>query len=296
MRFACLIVTYTSPQQTKRLIDKLNNGSFDFYIHLDKKVDINSHKELFDIPNVFFVKDRVDVKWAGFTIVKATFNGIRQIMASGIKYDFINLMSGQDYPVKSAEYISEFLAANAGKQLIKAWDFETEWAEALLRVQKFHLTDTIFKGRYVVQSLLNKAVKKRKTPIGLRFYGTNSTFWTLTPECALYVTNYVEEKRSLRRFLKYTWGSDEFVFQTVIMNSPYKDSVVNNNYRYIDWSAGGSRPKTLLTEDYEKIIASDNIFGRKFSIEVDENILDLIDRDNLTDKKNNIYLQDGVHN
>ena len=289
MRFAILIITYTSAAQTVRLVDKMSNGDFDFYIHLDKKIDINTHSALFNRPNVFFVNDRVDVKWAGYTIVEAAFHGIRQIMASGIKYEFINLLSGQDYPVKSAAYISDFLSINIGKQLIKCWDFETEWTEALGRVEKYHFTDVVFKGRYILQRIINTLIEKRKAPGGLHFYGTNSTFWTLTPECALYVANYVENNATLRRFLKYTWGSDEFVFQTIIMNSPYKDTVINNNYRYIDWSAGGSRPKTLTADDYEKIIATDDIFGRKFSVEIDEKILDMIDEENTVFKN-------GVHN
>src|ERR1700712_273908 len=93
MRFACLIVTYTSAKQTLRLIRKLDNGDFDFYIHLDKKVDMETHRELFKIPNVYFIKDRVDVKWAGFSTVQAAFNGIKQIAASGIFYDFVNLIT-----------------------------------------------------------------------------------------------------------------------------------------------------------------------------------------------------------
>jgi len=55
---------------------------------------------------------------------------------------------------------------------------------------------------------------------------------------------------------------------------------LNNNFRYIDWSGGGSHPKLLLTEDYEKIIATDNIIGRKFNMDIDENILDLLDKHN----------------
>jgi hypothetical protein len=288
MRFAILIITYTSAQQTVRLIKKLVNSDFDFYIHLDKKIDISTHSELFSRPDVFFINDRVDVKWAGYTIVEAAFHGIRQIVASGIKYEFINLLSGQDYPIKSAEYISEFLSKNTGKQLIKCWDFETNWTEALGRVQKYHFTDVAFKGRYILQRVINTLIEKRKAPGNLQFFGTNSTFWTLTPDCALYVANYVETNPTLRRFLKYTWGSDEFVFQTIIMNSPYKDAVINNNYRYIDWSAGGSRPKTLTVDDYERIVATDNIFGRKFNVEVDAKILDLIDEENS-------IVKNGVH-
>jgi hypothetical protein len=64
------------------------------------------------------------------------------------------------------------------------------------------------------------------------------------------------------------------------MNSHYRDSVFNNNFRYIDWSGGGSHPKLLTTEDYEKIIATDNILGRKFNMDIDEHMLDLLDERN----------------
>ena len=30
-----------------------------------------------------------------------------------------------------------------------------------------------------------------------------------------------------------TWGVDELVFQTVLLNSPLKDKVINNHLRYI---------------------------------------------------------------
>jgi Core-2/I-Branching enzyme len=283
MRFACLIVTYTSAELTTRMIKKMDNGDFDFYIHLDKKVDINTHSALFDMPNVIFIKDRIDVKWAGYTVVQASFNGLKEIRASGKKYEFINLLSGQDYPLKSADYISKFLSAQVGKQLIKHWDFETEWDEAFARIHKYHFTDTEFKGRYLLQRIINSIVK-RKPPTDLRFYGTSSTFWTLSPECAYYVMDYCTSRPKFERFLKFTWGSDEFIFQTIIMNSHWKEQVHNNNYRYIDWSGGGSHPKLLTTEDYEKIIATDNILGRKFNMDADTHVLDLIDEHNSIEK------------
>jgi hypothetical protein len=288
MRFACLIVTYTAPELTTRMIKKLDNGDFDFYIHLDKKVDIETHRELFDMPNVFFIKDRIDVKWAGYTVVQASFNGLKAIRASGKKYEFINLLSGQDYPLKSADYISNFLSKQVGKQLIKHWDFETEWDEAFARIHQYHFTDREFKGVYFLQRIINSLVK-RKPPTDLRFYGTSSTFWTLSPECAFYVMDYIAERPKFERFLKFTWGADEFIFQTVIMNSHWKEQVHNNNYRYIDWSGGGSHPRLLTSDDYEKIIQTDNILGRKFNMTVDAHVLDLIDEHNRISEKDGIY-------
>ncbi len=279
MKFAVLIVTYTSPIQTKRLITSLNNGEFDFYIHLDKKINIETHRELFSIPNVYFVSHRIDIKWGGYSTTEAALSGIRFIEASGIKYDFVNLITGQDYPIKSAGYISDFLRKNIGHEFILYKKFDTEWTEAKLRVEKYHFTELSFRGRHRLASVINYITPKRKFPINLELVG-KETFWTLSLACAVYVVNYLDTHQKLRRFLKYTWGSDEFIFQTIIMDSPFKNKVVNNNYRLINWPGTGARPNIFGTEDFEKIMASDALFARKFDINTDENILTLLDKAN----------------
>jgi hypothetical protein len=279
LKAAVLIVTYSSPIQTKRLIDSLNNGSFDFYIHLDKKIDIKTHQALFNIPNVFFIDNRIDIKWAGYTTAMAAMSGVRQIVKSGIHYDFVNLITGQDYPVKSAGYIANFLEKNIGNEFILHRDFETEWTEAKSRVEKYHFTDLTFKGKYMLQDIVNWLMPKREFPMDMRLCG-KETFWTLSLACAKYVVDVIDANPKLNRFLKYTWGSDEFIFQTIIMSSPFAAKVINKNYRYIDWPPGGARPKLLVTEDFDRIMASDALFGRKFDMHADENILDLLDKAN----------------
>ncbi len=279
MKFAVLIITYTSPKQTKRLIASLNNGEFDFYIHLDKKINIETHRELFSIPNVYFVDDRINIRWGGYSTVEAALSGIRYIAASGIKYDFVNLVTGQDYPIKPAAYIADFLRKNIGHEFILYKKFNTEWDEARSRVEKYHYTELPFRGRHRLAALVNYFAPKRKFPVNLELVG-KETFWTLSLACAVYVMNYLDAHQKLRRFLRYTWGSDEFIFQTIIMGSPFKDKVVNNNYRYINWPLTGSRPKVFLAEDFEKIMASDALFARKFDLNTDENILTLLDKAN----------------
>ncbi len=276
MKFAIIIVTYTSLRQTKRLIERLNNGQFDFYIHLDKKIDIETHRELFDVPNVYFVTNRIDIKWAGYSTAEAALSSIRQIAASGIKYDFVNLITGQDYPIKSVEHISNFLQENIGKEFILYQYFDTEWPEANSRIEKYHFTDMTFSGRHRLEKIVNFFTPKRKFPLDMRLCG-KETFWTLSLDCAVYIVDFIDRNPKLSNFLRYTWGSDEFIYQTIIMNSHFKDKVVNKNYRYIHWPPGSSRPKVLTTEDYEKIIASDSLFGRKFDIDTDENIFNLLD-------------------
>lgn len=291
MKIACLILTHTSALQIQRLIRKLDNGHFDFYIHLDKKQNIEQYRMLFDTPNVFFARKRINVKWASYTGVDAVFNMLWQIEASGIKYDFVTLLTGQDYPIKSADYITNFLQKNIGKQFIHYMNFD-EWTGVQRRIDKHHLEDLNIFGKFYIQKLIHLIVPKRKPPKNMKVYGY-SAYWTLSLDCALYVAKYVKENRSLERYFKYTFGSDEFVYQTVIMNSHYRDSVVNSNYRYIDWSEGGMNPKLLKIEDFEKLKESGCLFARKFNIDIDHHILDLIDEHNsntsisLTDNNRN---------
>jgi hypothetical protein len=277
MKIAHLILTYTNPQLTERLIKKLAHPQFDFYIHVDKKYSIEPYLYLKQYPNVYFIQNREDVRWAGYNTIKATFNCIKEIVASGIRYTYINFMSGQDYPLKSAEYMLDFFNRNQGKQFIEYQSFDGEWTEAQPRIDRYHFINFKFRGRYKVERVLNWLTPKRTMPRNLKPYG-KAMFWMMSPERAMYVVNYVERHQDVERFLLFTWGSDEFVFQTILMNSPYKDELVNNDYRYIDWSGGGSHPKVLELADLGAMSQTNNLFIRKVNAEKSGPLLDALDK------------------
>ena len=120
MRVAHLVITYTDPIQTERMIRRMEHPDFDFYIHVDKKMDIGSHLFLAKIPNVYLIKDRVNVVWAGYNTVEATLRSVKEIFNTGRKYDYIHLMSGQDYPIKPAADIHNFFSVNAATNFSSA--------------------------------------------------------------------------------------------------------------------------------------------------------------------------------
>ncbi|WP_316820151.1 beta-1,6-N-acetylglucosaminyltransferase [Pedobacter gandavensis] len=285
MRIAHLILTYTNPKQTERMIKMMYHENFDFYIHVDKKFDINPHLFLEALPNVYFINNRVDVKWAGFSTVIATFECIKEIVGTGIPYKFINFLSGQDYPLKSPQRIYSFFKENVGKEFLSYRDFKNDWKEGLIRMENYFLSSYSFPGKHRLEKIINKIMPNRKLPHNLHPYG-KSMFWMLSPEVAMYVVHKVENDKKLRQFFSFSWASDEFVFQTLILNSKYKDRVVNNNYRYIDWSAGGANPKVLNETDYEKLEKTEMLFARKFDVVNSPEILDLID---------NHILKNGPH-
>ncbi|SHE84251.1 beta-1,6-N-acetylglucosaminyltransferase [Pedobacter caeni] len=276
MRIAHLILTYTNPKQTERMIKNMVHEDFDFYIHVDKKFDINPHLFLKSLPNVYFINNRVDVKWAGFDTVKATFESIKEIVATGIKYDFINLLSGQDYPLQSANAMAGFFSENMGKEFMSFRDYKNDWKEGLIRMERYFLSNHNFKGKNTIENALNYILPKRKLPYHMHPYG-KSMFWMLSPEAAMYVVNKVEGDKKLSNFFSLCWGSDEFVFQTILMNSPLKDRIVNDNYRYIDWSGGGPNPKVLDEHDFEPIEKSGMLFARKLEMLKSAKLMNLID-------------------
>lgn len=274
MRVAHLIITYTNPEQTERMIRRMQHPDFDFYIHIDAKLPISSHKALAAIPNVYLIKNRIKVRWAAFSTMQAVFNSLQEILNSARSYDFISLMSGQDYPIKSAQYMQAFFAERKGKLLLKYRSFEGDWEEGFERINKYHLTDYHFKGQYRLQLIIN-ALVKRVVP-RFSFYGS-SMFWAISPEAAEYVLEKVDRNAGMKRFFKFTWGSDEFLVQTILMNSPFAADIINENCHYYEHLPKTPSPKIFTTADFSNIISSDRIYARKFDISKDSFILDKID-------------------
>ena len=71
MRVAYCVVCHRRSKILDEMIDILGKDN-DIYIHVDKKSNINDFIDLSD--RVKLIKERVNVQWAGFTLVKATLN------------------------------------------------------------------------------------------------------------------------------------------------------------------------------------------------------------------------------
>lgn len=277
---AHIIMAYKEPRQIERLLQTMSHPQFDFYIHLDTKFDIRPFEYLTKINRVYLIKSRVKVAWGGYSFIEGVLNSIREILATGIKYDYINTLSGQDYPIKPVESFYQFIKARKGHNFFAIEEFGSEWwQEAERRITQYHMTDFEFRGRYLVQNLFNKIAPQRTFPIACTLYGSNrSAWWTITKECAEYFLKFMHENSRIKKFAKFTWAPDEFLITTIIMNSPLKETVIPDNYRYFDWSQGGSSPKILTVEDYDAIAHSNYFLARKFDIKVDTEILDMIDK------------------
>jgi len=276
---AHLIMAYKDPAQIERLVKKMSHPQFDFFIHVDTKFDLAPFEYLQNIERVHLIQNRQKVRWAGYSFIKALLGSVKEILESNNAYDFINVMSGQDYPIKSTEFIHDFFKERKGTSFIYAEKDGSPWWQKLKgRVLRYHMIDYDFRGKYRIENWLNALLPKRKFPLPYVFYGgSKATWWVLTAECARYVVDFLERHPKVRRFAKHSLVVDEYLIPTIIMNSDFRDRVELENYRYVEWPEGKFNPRILTVEDFNSLKDSSMLFARKFDIHVDTRILDMLD-------------------
>ncbi len=246
------------------------------FIHLDKKCKMEDFIRLAHLPGVFFISNRIKVKWGGLDILKATLNSMEEILNEKEKeFDYLNVMSGQDYPIKAAKEFYEFIEANRGLEFVDFRQKDIFWeADVLYRVRRYSMINWKVPGKYRIEKLINSILPIRKFPFNTVNFGSN--WFTISRNCAKYVLQQSKINKKFMSFLKYVWSPDEFYFQNIIFNSSYNQKVMGY-LRYIDWSEHKANPKTLTRNDFESIVRSGAFITRKLDLEKDAIIFDLLD-------------------
>ncbi len=228
------------------------------------------------LPNVRLIANRVHVRWGAYSMVQATLNGFNQILHSGQSFDYINLLSGQDYPLKDNEHLHWFLQENMGKLFMEFYPVKDVWQEALPRIEKYHFANYAFPFRYKAERLVNALLPARTMPRNLIAVG-RSQWFTIPQSAVKYIVDYVKKYPEVSSFFKLSWAPDEMMFQTILYNSVFREKMENNNLRYIDWTEGKPSPKTFTTADADTLLNSGCFYARKLNADVDTAIFDKLD-------------------
>jgi hypothetical protein len=275
MKIAHLILTHKNPQQLERLVKALQHEQFDFYIHIDKKSDIQPFTYLAAQPNVFFIQNRTKIYWAGWGTIQATINGFEEILPK--KYDYINVISGQDFPLKSADHIYRYLLERKGKEFITCESMDDPGWDVGPRVRNYHLINWRIPGKFRLEKLLNKILPKRKFPFDYDIVG-RANWFTLSHQAAVYIMDFLDKHPAIIRYFKYCWGADEFLFSTILYNSHFKDHIVDNLV-YVVWSGPKvGHPEILGVKDFDNLKATDKLFARKMDMDKDSEIFTLLEK------------------
>jgi core-2/I-Branching enzyme len=281
MKIAYLILGHKNPGHIIRLIDSLRTPGSSFILHIDKRAGeavysplesyARSHDEIYLTP-------RYTCYWGGFGIAQATISCLCATDKLTSGFDYAILLSGQDYPIKSPAEIQGFFALNHGRQFIESF--------SLIRPNRWSGNGGQFQSLNRVQHIavsFRSHVKfipiKRTFPLGYEPHG-GSQWWALSRECILYLLQFLREHPSFVRFFKFVFIPDESLFHSALSNSRFKDTIVNDDLRYIDWEHPNPNcPRTLDASDFLALQASPKLFARKFDPGCSGDLIDRIDRE-----------------
>lgn len=311
-KIAYFILAHNDEKHLKRMIDRLDYRA-DFFIHIDKKKNIEPFMNIMKgYSNVFFINNREKVYWGGFSIIKATINIINcsEYKTRKKKYIRTVLLSGNDYPLKSKEYIWNFFNINRNTQFINAinlkrFDKETYNNFYKVPVEKYNVFDYPFFNN--TSSIIFKIVRKTTNYILKIIPFSNksnfdvyigSQWWALTPKCIDAIMFEFESDEEKYKTFKWMFAPDEKFFHSLIYCTQYinvevekepKDIIKINNTK------DRSKQTSLLSnvhliheslekwyglDDWEDILKNkDKLFIRKVNSTLSNDLLDKIDNE-----------------
>lgn len=277
MPLAYVIRAHHRPAQLARLVDRLSTGDASFYVHVDARASQAAYDDMRQR-----LGGRDDVRWTprvksyygGFSFVRSQLSGLGAVEPVP---EHVVLLSGQDYPLMPAVEIEQTLRARAGESLLEHFRIPAHdrWPDengGLDRIRYFHLERLRYRTRTLRLPFIT-----RPFPDGLEPYG-GSTWGVLSAGAVRTVLAFPETRPDAFRFFEHVRMPDEIFLQTVLLNSPERGRVANESVHYVEWP-GGAHPTTFGREDLPRLAASRKLFARKFDVEHDAEILDLIDRE-----------------
>lgn len=309
MKVVYLIQTYRNPAQIYRLVKTIKQLSSDSYVlvnHDRGGCDLGSIP-LKQLPGVEVIYTKTKVQRGRFSLVQAYLDAIHWLFAHGVEFDWLCNISGQDYPIQPLSKVERFLAESEYDGFLEYFYAlgdppETPWGSREGRRRYLYqyrwLRESLAPWQCSLMSpakqLINRlqsslyltstnglavGIKAARTPFHQQFrcYG-GSEFRTLSRPCVQYLYEFINTEPELVDFYKRVCIPEESMIQTVLANSKLF-KLCNDNKRYIDWSGNHhGHPRVLTQNDYPLLVDQNAHFARKFDIDQDEMILNLLDK------------------
>ena len=275
MTIGYVVSAYKLPEQLDGLIRRLGTQSSHFVVHVDRKTDDRVFAEMVprtrDLGCVDFVDRHVAIGADSDTYARRSRES-SGCMPTDIDFDYVVLLTGQDYPLRPARAIERYLAEAAGRSFMSYWPLpRAAWSGrgGLDRIERWHL---VWRRPVHLQvPFLRRRLPRDLTPWGGRPY------WCLSREVVDYVWSLAQEDAIGPGASSSTSGfRTRSSSRRSSSTAPSATTVVNDDLRYVDWSRP-TAPAILGSEDLDVLMSSGKLFARKFDATVDAEILDLLD-------------------
>jgi len=282
-----LTVNGRALRQVTRLLRVLYRPQHYYYIHVDTRRDY-LYRELSKLigrfSNIRMDITRHSTIWGGASLLTMLLDAMNELLAmSDWQWDYFLNLSESDYPVKSVEELEAFLTKYKGKNFVKSHGRDT-----LKFIRKQGLNMLFYECEHRMWRLGLRQLQE-----GIRIDG-GSDWICLNREFIQYVVGDDPLLSGLKSFWKYSLLPAESFFHTVLQNSIYCDTVVNNNLHFTNWRRKqgckcqykhivdwcGCSPNDILPQDFHRLLAMQGrptYFARKFEASVSLTSLNLVD-------------------
>jgi hypothetical protein len=307
MRIAYIITAYQDPEQLYTTISALIHEGCDFFIHIDKKVDmspfVNACSRLENVSQITWIEERQWICWGGLSQVKSILKLLEKVFLSKVKYDRIVCISGTDYPIYSNEQIITEFEKHPLKQYLIGLNISNCQIENIKqKINRYWFFDFKIKNLFILKFALKEANKFLNTNL-VRFFLKKdvhsilnnkqvdiyfgSDYWALTYECAKYLFRVAIKEVRLMKYLKFCFVPSELFVQTILFNSKYCSQCESKELQYYEDLQSVTPLHYInikypfkiqeLDESYfEKIIYSKKMFFRKASSIKSKELIKLI--------------------
>jgi hypothetical protein len=276
---AYLILVHRFPEQFKRLFRAIYHPNNHYLISVDEKSGLAFFRDievfLSNFPNAHIV-DSGKVVWGGYSMVQAELDGMKYLLALDLNWDFFINLSGQDFPLKTQDYIHDFLGKHKDSNFLKIANQAKVRPNTMNRIEN-HFQET--------ETGISTVIRKRRFLEGVTSY-IGGQWMILTRDFCDFMCHSSEVKK-FEDFYRHTLIPDESFFQTVLMNTSFNGPIINDDKRAIIWIPDGTiklRPKTFTQADLGFLLTGNNLFARKFDDKVDPNLLAILESTMLGDQ------------
>ena len=305
--------THHKPAQIARLVQVITAGSPDAIVLISH----DAAGSALDVPGLQALGNvHVLLHQGGygdFSHLDRYLAAVDWLDAHGIDYEWLENLTGQDYPLRPIAEIEDALDATdsdgfllyspvfpervprgadqgtAGYTLARAFDSTMRydyrhWRLGRPSPAKQHLMRPLMALNFVqpwfrVSNSYASVGVRRRTLFGPGFhcYG-GSFFCTLRAECARYVRDYARANPDVVAYFRTVLAPEEVFLHSVLVNSG-RFNLDLDYKRYIDWTGcTHTHPRTLGLGDLDELLASDAHWARKLDLDRDPKLFEILDQ------------------
>jgi hypothetical protein len=309
MKHLICILAHKNASHLELLTSECLQRGYEVIIHIDKK----NRKQLLqdsELLKKHTLKESIDVTRAHITIVEASLLLLKA--AKDVNYDYVHVISGEDFIVKSANCFETFFSEHKGRNFVNnnllpvnlntepqrdklfsactvfkdrintdnysSWYYEN--GMGLLNtyyVRPGSLGDKLIKLLTPTYRLrkIHKRLARRKLP--KKQYYAGSAWFSITKEMAQYLTDETAASPDFYTFFEKSLFPDETYFHTLALNSPLAETIINSDLRYIPWdNPVNFGPRPINISELGDIANSNGFFARKMDLEADTKLKEQI--------------------